>query len=110
MSKMTWTVEALPAAWTEIRSLPQGLQARLLRLMQTVEVFGIEKLHDPHARQIDGKLWELRVKAPEGIARGIYVTMAGRRVVVLHVFEKKTRKTPARAIALARQRMKETFG
>ena len=55
-------------------------------------------------------MWELRAKAAEGIARGLYVAMVGRRVVILHVFEKKTQKTPARAIALARQRMKEMDG
>ena len=107
---MQWRVEALPAAWDEIRSLPQGLQARILRLMQIVEAFGIDRLHEPHARQVDGKMWELRAKAAEGIARGLYVAMVGRRVVILHVFEKKTQKTPARAIALARQRMKEMDG
>jgi phage-related protein len=32
--------------------------------------------------------------------------MEGRRVVVLHVFEKKTQKTPRRAIELAFERMK----
>jgi phage-related protein len=107
---MQWRVEALPSAWDEIRSMPPGLQARILRLMQIVETFGVDRLHEPHARQVDGKIWELRAKAAEGIARGLYVTMAGRRVVILHVFEKKTQKTPARAIALARQRMKEMDG
>lgn len=42
-----------------------------------------------------------------GIARGIYVTAAGRRVVVLHVFAKKSRKTPRRVLATARERMKQ---
>jgi phage-related protein len=55
---------------------------------------------------LEGKLWELRVSAVEGIARGLYVTMDGRRVIVLHVFEKKTQKTPRRAIELALDRMR----
>ena len=42
-----------------------------------------------------------------GSARGIYVTAAERRVVVLHVFAKKSRKTPRRALATARERMKQ---
>ena len=54
-------------------------------------------------------LWELRVRAEGGIARGIYVTAAGRRVVVLHVFEKKSRKTPRRALATARERMRQVM-
>ena len=41
------------------------------------------------------------------IARGIYVTAVGRRVVVLHVFAKKSRKTPRRALATARERMRQ---
>lgn len=58
-------------------------------------------------KHVDGKLWELRAKAAEGIARGIYVTVTGRRVVVLHVFVKKSQKTPAGALAIAKERMKE---
>ena len=46
-----------------------------------------------------------RVRAEGGIARGIYVTATGRRVVVLHVFAKKSRKTPRRALETARERM-----
>lgn len=33
--------------------------------------------------------------------------MTGRRVIVLHVFVKKSQKTPAGALAIARQRMSE---
>ena len=32
---------------------------------------------------------------------------AGRRVVVLHVFTKKSRRTPRRAFATARERMRQ---
>ena len=48
-------------------------------------------------------------KGTRGIARGIYVTATGRRVVVLHVFAKKSRKTPRRALDTARKRMKEVM-
>ncbi|CAN7541721.1 type II toxin-antitoxin system RelE/ParE family toxin [Pararhizobium sp. LjRoot235] len=50
---------------------------------------------------------ELRAKAAEGIARGIYVTVTGRKVIVLHVFVKKSQKTPAGALEIARARLKE---
>ena len=104
---MRWIVEALPVAWREIDALPTGLRARLLRLMQLIEVHGLEHLHEPHAKYLEGKLWELRAKASEGIARGLYVTVTGRRVVVLHAFVKRTTKTPPGALAIARERMKE---
>ena len=104
---MRWTVETHAAADNEILGLPPKLQARLLRLMEMVENLGLEQIHEPHIKHLEGKLWELRAKAPEGIARGIYVAVTGRRVVVLHVFAKKTQKTPKVALELARERMKE---
>jgi phage-related protein len=104
---MRWTVETLDAVDTEIEALPPGLQARLIRLMETVENVGLEQLREPHVKHIEGKLWELRVKAAEDIARGIYVTVTGRRVVVLHVFVKKSQKTPRGALETARERLRE---
>lgn len=105
---MRWTVETLnETVDAEIEALPPGLQARLIRLMEMVGSFGLEHLHEPHVKHIDGKLWELRAKASEGIARGLYVTVTGRRIIVLHVFVKKSQKTPASALKVAKQRMKE---
>ena len=104
---MEWTVETVSAVDAEIEALPVKLRARLIRLLEMVENVGLEVLREPHVKHLDGKLWELRVRAEEGIARAIYVTAAQRRVVVLHVFAKKSRKTPRRALATARERMKQ---
>ena len=106
---MRWTVETVSAVDSEILALPAKLRARLVRLLEAVENVGLEALREPHVRHLDGKLWELRVKAEEGIARGICVTATGRRIVVLHVFVKKSRKTPRRALATARERMKQVM-
>lgn len=106
---MRWQVETAKGVDDEIDSLPIGLRARLILLLEMVETVGLERMHAPHVKHLDGKLWELRAKAGEGIARGIYVTVTGRRVVVLHVFEKKTQKTPRRAMTLALARMKEVM-
>ncbi|MDE0445300.1 MAG: type II toxin-antitoxin system RelE/ParE family toxin [Spirochaetaceae bacterium] len=43
----------------------------------------------------------------DGIARALYVTAKDRRVVVLRVFVKKTRRTPRGEIELALQRAEE---
>jgi phage-related protein len=67
----------------------------------------LDKLREPHVKHLEGKLWELRAKASEGIARGIYVTVTGRKVIVLHVFVKTSRKTPKGALECARERMKK---
>lgn len=104
---MRWTVETHDAVDDEILALPPGLQARVIRLLELIEAVGLDHLHEPHVKHIEGKLWELRAKAAEGIARGIYVAVTGRRVVVLHVFVKKSQKTPRAALELARARLKE---
>lgn len=97
----------LPAAAEELAEMPPGLRGRMLRLISLVEAYGLQALVAPHGRQIDGKLWEMRVTAAEGNARGFYVALQGKRLVVLHVFAKKTQKTPKRAIELAIKRMQE---
>jgi len=47
------------------------------------------------------------MKGRDGIASAIYVTAIGERVVVVHAFDKKTQKTPARALEVARERAKQ---
>jgi phage-related protein len=46
----------------------------------------------------------MRLIGSDGIARIIYVTASGRRIVLLHAFVKKSQKTPARALEIARGR------
>jgi phage-related protein len=49
----------------------------------------------------------MRLRGKDGIARAIYSTTTGQRVVILRVFVKKTQKTPRREIELARKRAQE---
>lgn len=61
----------------------------------------------PLCRSLGGGLWEVRSDLTDGkIARVIFCTHAG-RAVLLHAFVKKTRKTPAADLDLARRRLKE---
>src|SRR5262245_55594456 len=58
-------------------------------------------------RPLGGGLWELRSNLPSRrIARLLFSADQG-KLGVVHGFIKKTRKTPAEDIALARRRMKE---
>jgi hypothetical protein len=54
-----------------------------------------------------GGLFELRLKAREGIARVLYCTMVERKIMVLHQFIKKSDRTPYNELAIARRRLKE---
>jgi len=105
---MTWSVIFVnPAAEAELRALPLDMQAHFARLTDVFRDHGLTAMREPHAKHLTGKLWELRLKGRDGIARSIYVTATGRRVVVLRTFVKKTETTPPREIAVAMARMKE---
>ncbi len=105
---MNWRLETLNATVDrELDGLEPSLKARFLHIAELLETFGPEQVGAPHVRHLVDKLWEIRMKGRSGIARAIYVTVTGRRIVVLHAFVKKTQKTPRAAIRLALQRAKE---
>ena len=104
----TWTVETLNAAVdAELEALPADMRARFVRISGMIEALGLEKVGDPHVDHIEGALWEIRMKGADGIARALYVTAKGKRVVVVRVFVKKTQKTPRQEIELALKRAKD---
>jgi phage-related protein len=80
------------------------MRARLVRLTELIEQIGFDALPRNSVKHLEGRLWELRITGRDGISRAIYVTAVGRRVVILRVFVKKTQKTPARELEIARQR------
>jgi phage-related protein len=105
---MRWAFQTLNAVVdAEVRALPSDMQARFLRFGDVIQQSGLQSLPREAVKHLDGKLWEIRLTGRDGIARAIYVTAAGRRVVVVRVFVKKTQKTPPRELELARQRAKE---
>jgi phage-related protein len=90
----------------EILALEPGFVARFIRYAERMELFGPD-LGMPHTRAMGGGLFELRIKAAEGIARVFYCTVVNRRIVILHQFVKKSDKTPPKELEIARRRMKE---
>jgi len=87
--------------------LSADVRQRFLRISELIEKHGMAAMQEPHIKHLEGKLWEMRMKGHDGIARAIYVTVAGERVVVVHAFAKKTQKIPRRALEIARSRAKE---
>ena len=105
---MGWTVEVLDdAVRAELKELPADLQARFVRLGDRIRQVGLIGLTEPHVKHLEGKLWEMRLIGRDGIARALYVTATGERIVVVRIFIKKTQKTPRTEIALALQRAKD---
>jgi phage-related protein len=100
-----WTVTLHAQAEPELAALPADMQANFLHIAQLLEEFGAQQVGLPHIRPLESKLWEMRLKGRAGIARAVYVAVQGRRLVVLHVFVKKTQTTPRKAIDTALKRL-----
>ena len=68
---------------------------------------GLARVGHPHVKHLRDKLWEMRFSGRDGIARAIYVTIVGQRVIVVHAFVKTSQTTPKAALDLAERRAKE---
>jgi phage-related protein len=102
-----WTVEFLPEAIEEEAELPLDMQANLGRMTKVIGDRGLLDLPPGWIKPLGNKLWELRITGRDGIARAIHIAMKEQRLVIVRIFIKKTQKTPAREIAIARRRAKE---
>jgi len=77
-----------------LSGLPPQDHARILRAIDLLVDYG-PMLKMPHAEHLGGKLWELRIDGRPNSYRVIYAGVPGRKFLLLHVFAKKGRKTPA---------------
>ena len=103
----TWTVTLHPLAEPELQALPADMRARFVHIAELLEDFGPQRVGLPHIRPLEDKLWEMRMQGRDGIARAVYAAVQGRRLLVLHVFIKKTQATPRRALTTARKRLED---
>ncbi len=90
----------------EIDSWPVSIRAVYARITERIVVFG-PNLGMPFTRSMGDGLFEIRAKGREGIGRAFFCTFVGSKVMILHSFIKKSQKTPAKELAIARRRMKE---
>jgi phage-related protein len=85
-----------------VEELPLMEQAKIRNALRLLQEFGT-KLSMPHAKQIKGKLWELR---PGGI-RLFYFAFIGQQFVILHGYRKQSQEAPGCEIEIAMRRMQE---
>jgi phage-related protein len=105
---MQWEVITLNSSVDEeLESLEPSFKAKFLHIAEMLENFGPSNVREPYCKPLANKLWEIRMKGPTGIARAIYVTAKGNKIIVLHAFVKKTQKTPTKAIEMALKRLRE---
>ena len=106
MSKVVFN----PRAKIELKKLSKPVKRKVGELLLELEKGKILKM--PHSRamsSVANGVSELRVKDENGIYRVFYYLKVKNKILVFHVFKKKTMKTPDREIKLGRERLKETL-
>ena len=95
--------------WFE--TIPADIKAKVLRIVDMLVIFGPHNVREPYVKHVEGqkKLFEIRAKGKDGIARVFYCTISGQKIILLHGFIKKTDKTPKREIDIAVRRMQEVI-
>lgn len=108
----------MPAGWTIEFYLDERGEAPVAAFLDSLDArtrarfrWSLEQLRTrnvqaqaPLVRHLAGDLWELREESQTNIYRIIYVFVSGRRIILLHGFQKKSQKTPARELETARRR------
>lgn len=108
MAQPSWVVEFMDEkVKASFDALPRDTRTSFERISGLIRSKGLEEVREPYVKHLEGPLWEMRLKGRSGIARACYVTAIGKRVVVVHVFVKKTQQTPRREISTALRRAKE---
>src|SRR5262245_51942840 len=87
-----------------LKSLPRQERKVIGDEIRTVQ-FGWP-LGMPFVRKLEQGLWEVRVDLPNRIARVLF-TIVDQQAVLLHGFIKKSQRTPAADLAVAKQRKKQ---
>jgi phage-related protein len=105
---MLWSVGFLDEETkAALDALPVDMRANFQRIVELIQAHGLGRVREPYLKHLEGPLWEMRLKGKSGIARALYVTATGMRIVVVHVFVKKTQKAPRKEIAYALKKAEE---
>ena len=95
--------------FAEMEAQPEDIKTKFEKIVQLIKDMGLERVHEPHIKHLEGTLWEMRMKGRDRIARAIYVTVVEKRVIVVRVFTKKSQKTPRREIKIALKRAEDAI-
>jgi phage-related protein len=83
-------------------------RAAVLAVFEDIRLYGLSAV-GCEFRQLEGKLWEIKIRAPNGGYRFFYVMLAADWMHVLHAYRKQGQKAPKKELEIARKRMKEVL-
>lgn len=83
-------------------------RAAILAVFEDIGLHGFNAI-GCQFRQIEGKLWEIKIRTAGGGWRFFYVTLAPDEIYVLHSYKKQGQKAPKHELEVARKRLKEVL-
>jgi phage-related protein len=89
-----------------LRGLDRKTYNRFLWSIEQLRVRNVQA-REPLVKHLEGKLYELRRESTTNIYRILYAFLSGRRILLLHGFQKKTHRTPRQEIELALRRLED---
>jgi phage-related protein len=89
-----------------LESLDDKTQVRFGWAIEQLRIRNVQA-SEPLVKHIEGKLWELRRDSGTNTFRVFYFFFIGRKIVLLHGFQKKTQRTPRQEIETAKRRMND---
>lgn len=84
-----------------LMGLDVKMRAKMLRTIDLLATNGTD-LRLPYSESLEDGIFELRAKVGSNISRVLYFFFVGKKVILTNGFIKKTQRTPAREIALAK--------
>lgn len=82
--------------------LSKGLRAKTLRNIELLSEYGFQ-LREPFSKPLGDGIFELRTQLGSDTTRILYFFFFGGRIILTNGFVKKTQKTPADEIELAKK-------
>ena len=92
-----------------IVSLDITTQRKFFYKIELLKSFG-KRLPEPHAKHLEGGIYELRFRGTDDVVRVLYFFFAGNKIILTNAFKKKTKKIPKKEIKLAKQRRDTYIG
>lgn len=88
-----------------LEGLDAKTQARFIDSIKRLRTRNVNA-REPLVRHLEDKIWELREVSRGNAYRVLYFFFSGRRIVLLHGFQKRTPRTPRHEMEIALKRMK----
>ena len=69
---MSWSIVFLDdSVQAEMDALPREFRANFERITDLIRSFGLEQVHEPYIKHLEDRLWEMRLRGRDGIARAV---------------------------------------